>query len=134
MKLFSIKGLAFVFCIMGAATCVCCGSNPLAEQVDETNKRLPEDMGYGMTLERLSYADSAVNAYINVADSEVKLNTIRIHSEKLKDEFAQYMREQPDTTDVGATVALIKENGASLRMLFCTASDTVSIYVPSSDL
>ena len=44
------------------------------------------------------------------------------------------MREQPDTTDVGATVSLIKEKGASLQMLFCTEADTVAITVPSAEL
>lgn len=117
-----------------AAACLGCTSNPLADQVKETNSRLPEEMDYGMTLERLSYADSTVSAYINVAESEVRLNTIRVHSESLKEDFAEYMRQQPDTTDVGETVSLIKENGATLKVLFCDEADTVAITVLPSEL
>lgn len=131
-----VKFSSIVVGVLLAAACLACGSesNPLEKQVEETNSRLPEKMDYGMTLERLAYADSTVSAYISVAGSEVKLNTIRVHSDKLKYDFAQYMREQSDTTDVGATVNLIKENGAALKMLFCDDADTVVITVQHSEL
>jgi len=134
MRLNSGRWLPFAATLFLSAAVAACGGDPLARQVEEANRDLPQDMGYGMTLDRLAYADSTVSAYINVVESEVQLSTIRTHSDVLQDDFARYMREQPDTTEVGATVSLIKESGASLQMLFCTDADTVSITVPSTDL
>ncbi|MCM1451785.1 MAG: hypothetical protein NC102_05975 [Clostridium sp.] len=112
----------------------CGGQNPLERQVEESNSRLPEPMEYGMTLQKLEYADSAVKAYIDVEGSEIRLNTLRMHYDRLNDDFARYMREQPDSTDIGKTVALIKEEGAALQMLFCGEADTVAFRIEATEL
>lgn len=113
-----------------------CGSdvNPLERKVEESNRHLPEAMDYGMTLERIAYADSMVSAYIDVAGSEVRINSIRTHADKLKYGFAEYMRDHADSTEVGATIKLIKEQGATLRMMFYADADTVAILIPSEEL
>ncbi len=134
MRLFKGRWLPAAAALLLSAAISACGGDPLERQVEESNRHLPQDMGYGMTLDRLAYADSTVSAYVNVAESEVQLSAIRAHSDLLRDDFARFMREQPDTTDVGATVSLIKEKGASLQMLFCTEADTVAITVPSAEL
>lgn len=134
MKSMSIRWLPLAATLLVSASVAACSGNELARQVEESNSRLPQDIGYGMTLERLGYADSIVSAYINVGGSEVSLNTVRVHSEALKDDFAAYMREQPDSTEMGATVSLMKKHGASLQMFFCTDADTVAIEVPASEI
>lgn len=121
--------------VLAAAAFVSCAeANPLQREVEKSNSRLPEDMGYGMTLESIAYADSTVSACVNVGESEVQLSTIRAHSGAITHKFAEYMRQQPDSTDVGTIIRLIKDQGASLRMLFCTDTDTVSILIPSEEL
>lgn len=110
----------------------CAGKNPLEQKVEDSNSRLPEAAPFGMTLERLSYADSAVNAYFNLEGSEVRVGTVRVHRDRLKEDFAEYMRQQPDTSEIGSTVSLIKSEGASLNLYFYAGSDTVDITLPAA--
>lgn len=131
MKFPSLRVLPIAVALLLAA---CSGKNPLEKKVEESNSRLPESAPFGMTLERLSYADSAVNAYFNLEGSEVRVGTVRVHRDRLKEDFAEYMRQQPDTSEIGSTVALIKSEGASLNLYFYSGADTVDITLPADIL